>query len=278
MSKRKSKAFVFKVLLGVGLFIFFIINIFPLLWSLIVSLKYTIDAISMPPKLIFTPTFEYYVEVFTQEIFQMSFINTMLISISSVLISIVIGAPFGYALSRYTNSGGFILLMISLVFRALPGMVFIIPYYYISINLGLYDTKILLILITVATNQPFTIWMLRSFFITIPKSLDEASMVDGCNRFQAFFKTILPIMGPGVATTAIFTFLSAYNEFMLAQALTSTSAMTLPVMVSQLTTENIRYWSTAAASSVAIALPAIVITLIMQKYLIKGMTNGAVKG
>jgi multiple sugar transport system permease protein len=85
-------------------------------------------------------------------------------------------------------------------------------------------------------------------------------------------------MGPGVATTAIFTFLSAYNEFMLAQALTSTRAMTLPVMVSQLTTENIRYWSTCAASSVAIALPAIIITLIMQKYLIKGMTNGAVKG
>jgi multiple sugar transport system permease protein len=278
MSKRKSKAFVLKVLLGVGLFVFFVINIFPLLWSLIVSLKYTIDAIRMPPELIFTPTFEYYVEVFSQEIFQMSFFNTMLISISSVFISILIGAPFGYALSRYTNSGGFVLLMISLVFRALPGMVFIIPYYYISINLGLYDTKILLILITVATNQPFTIWMLRSFFITIPKSLDEASMVDGCNRFQAFFKTILPIMGPGVATTAIFTFLSAYNEFMLAQALTSTSAMTLPVMVSQLTTENIRYWSTCAASSVAIALPAIVITLVMQKYLIKGMTNGAVKG
>ena len=278
MLKPKSKAFVVKVLLGIGLFIFLLINVFPFLWSLIISLKYTIDAIKMPPTLIFTPTFEYYLEVFKNEIFNMSFLNTMVISISSVLISIIVGAPFSYALSRYTDAGSFVLLMISLIFRALPGMVFIIPYYYISINVGLYDTKILLILITVATNQPFTIWMLRSFFMTIPKSLDEAAMVDGCNRFQAFFKAIFPIMGPGVATTAIFTFLSAYNEFMLAQALTSTKAMTLPVMVTQLTTENIRYWSTSAAFSVAIALPAIIITLVMQKYLIQGMTHGAVKG
>lgn len=277
MSKRKSKSFVLKVLLGIGLFLFFFINVFPFLWSVLTSVKYTIDAIKMPPKLLFTPTLEYYLEVFQTEMFQMSFANTMLVSICSVVISIVIGAPFSYALSRYTNAGSFALLVVSLIFRALPGMVFIIPYYYISMHLGLYDTRILLILITVATNQPFTIWMLRSFFITIPKSLDEASMVDGCNRFQAFFKTIFPIMGPGVATTAIFTFLSAYNEFMLAQALTSTRAMTLPVMVSQLTTENIRYWSVCAASSVAIALPAIIITLLMQKYLIKGMTNGAVK-
>lgn len=266
-----------KIFLGIGLGLFFLINVFPFLWTALTSIKYTIDAITMPPKMIFTPTFEYFLEVFRDEMFKMSFANTMLISVVSVLISIVVGAPFGYALSRYTNTGSFTLLVISLVFRALPGMVFVIPYYYISMKIGLYDTRLLLILVTVATNQPFTIWMLRSFFITIPKSLDEAAMVDGCNRFQAFFKAIFPIMGPGVATTAIFTFLSAYNEFMLAQALTSTTAMTLPVMVSQLTTENIRYWSVAAASSVAIALPAVVVTLAMQRYLVKGMTNGAVK-
>lgn len=276
-ARRKAKKTIIKALLIAGLALFFLINVFPFAWTLLTSVKYTIDAITMPPKLIFQPTFDYYLEVVRNDMFRMSFANTMLISVVSVLISIVVGAPFGYALSRYTSSGSFTLLMISLIFRALPGMVFIIPYYYISMKIGLYDTRLLLILVTVATNQPFTIWMLRSFFITIPKSLDEASMVDGCNRFQAFFKTIFPIMGPGVATTAIFTLLSAYNEFMLAQALTSTKAMTLPVMVSQLTTENIRYWSVAAASSVAIALPAVVITLLMQKYLVKGMTNGAVK-
>ena len=270
---RKKKR-VTKALLIIGLLLFFFINVFPFVWQLRTSFMYTIDAITMPPKLSFVPTLEYYKEVVQDSMFRDSFFNTMIVSSVSVLISIVVGAPFGYALSRFSNGS---LLVVSLIFRALPGMVFIIPYYYISMNIGLYDTTLLLILVTVATNQPFTVWMLRSFFITIPKSLDEAAMVDGCNRFQAFFKTIFPIMGPGVATTAIFTFLSAYNEFMLAQALTSTKAMTLPVMVSQLTTENIRYWSVAAASSVAIALPAVIVTLVMQKYLVKGMTNGAVK-
>lgn len=273
---RKKKR-VTKALLIIGLLLFFFINVFPFIWQLRTSFMYTIDAITMPPKLSFVPTLEYYKEVVQDSMFRDSFVNTMIVSSVSVLISIVVGAPFGYALSRFSNGSSFGLLVVSLIFRALPGMVFIIPYYYISMNIGLYDTTLLLILVTVATNQPFTVWMLRSFFITIPKSLDEAAMVDGCNRFQAFFKTIFPIMGPGVATTAIFTFLSAYNEFMLAQALTSTKAMTLPVMVSQLTTENIRYWSVAAASSVAIALPAVIVTLVMQKYLVKGMTNGAVK-
>ena len=273
---RKKKR-ITKALLIIGLLLFFFINVFPFIWQLRTSFMYTIDAITMPPKLSFVPTLEYYKEVVQDSMFRDSFFNTMIVSSVSVLISIVVGAPFGYALSRFSNGSSFGLLVVSLIFRALPGMVFIIPYYYISMNIGLYDTTLLLILVTVATNQPFTVWMLRSFFITIPKSLDEAAMVDGCNRFQAFFKTIFPIMGPGVATTAIFTFLSAYNEFMLAQALTSTKAMTLPVMVSQLTTENIRYWSVAAASSVAIALPAVIVTLVMQKYLVKGMTNGAVK-
>lgn len=277
ISVKKRKKRITKALLIAGLLLFFLVNVFPFFWQVRMSFMYTIDAITMLPKLRFPPTLEYYREVLHDRMFRSAFFNTMLISLTSVLISITVGAPFGYALSRFTSGGSFGLLVVSLIFRALPGMVFIIPYYYISMNMGLYDTPLLLILVTTATNQPFTVWMLRSFFITIPKSLDEAAMVDGCSRFQAFFKTIFPIMGPGVATTAIFTFLSAYNEFMLAQALTSTQAMTLPVMVSQLTTENIRYWSVAAASSVAIALPAVLVTLVMQKYLVKGMTNGAVK-
>ena len=275
--KRGPKAVVMKILLIFGLALFFFLCIVPFLWTFLISIKYTIDAITMPPKLVFTPTLEYYVEALTGADFQKAFQNSMIVSLASVAISIIIGAPFSYALSRYTKAGSFALLCVSLIFRSLPAMVFIIPYYYVAVNTGLFDTNLLLILIVTATNQPFTVWMLRSFFITIPKSLDEAAMVDGCNRFTAFFRAICPVMGPGIAATAIFTFLNAYNEFLLASTLTSTHAMTLPVMVSQLTTDNIRYWSVSAASSVLIALPAIVITLVMQKRLVSGMTNGAVK-
>ena len=276
-TKRKMEKVVVKMLIGLSLIAFFIICVFPFLWSILTSVKYTIDAISMPPKWIFTPTLDYYKAVFEESSFTLAFKNSLIVSAVSVVISIIIGAPFGYALSRYTHTGSFVLLVISLIFRALPPMVFIIPYYYIALDWGLYDTKLLLVLVTIAMNEPFTIWMLRSFFITIPKSLDEAAMVDGCNRFQAFFKVIFPIMGPGVATSAIFTLMTAYNEFMLPQALTSSKAVTLPVMISQLTTENIKYWSISAAGSVVIVLPVIAVTLMLQRKLVQGMTSGAVK-
>ena len=110
----------------------------------------------------------------------------MVVSISTVVISIAIGCLAGYGLARYAKAGSFLLLFVALIFRALPRMVFVLPFYYLSQKLGLYDTNIMLILVMVAINQPFTIWMLRSFFMNIPEALEEAAMVDGCTRLEAF--------------------------------------------------------------------------------------------
>ncbi len=274
---RRAKKIIIGVILGAILLFWFLVSVFPFIWTTMTSLKTTIDAISIPPVWLFEPTWDYYAEVWANPDFLDAFGNSIIVSVSSVCISIGIGAPCAYALARSGSNSSFFLLCLSLVFRALPRMVFIVPYYYIATALGIYDTEFLLVMVMVSINQPFTIWMLRSFFMTIPHSLDEAAMVDGCTRFQAFRKVIVPIMGTGIVTSAIFTLLLAYNEFMLPSALTSTNATTLPVMISQFGTENIRYWSVSAAGSISIAVPIIIITLVLQKYLVRGMTSGSVK-
>jgi multiple sugar transport system permease protein len=206
------------------------------------------------------------------------FLNSVVVTVGTVAISISIGCMAGYALARYSGVASVVLLFAALAFRALPRLAFILPYYYFAQLSGLYDTYVLLIVTLVAINQPFTIWMLRSFFMEIPRELEEAAMIDGCNRLTAFLRVILPISWPGIITTALFTLLLAYNEFLLARLLTST-LWTLPVGISRFTSgEDIRLLPLSNASAVSITIPIIFIIIFFQGNLIKGLAGGAVKG
>ncbi|MDX2163359.1 MAG: carbohydrate ABC transporter permease [bacterium] len=206
------------------------------------------------------------------------FLNSVIVTVGTVTISISIGCLAGYALARYSGFVSVVLLFGALAFRALPRLAFILPYYYFAQLSGLYDTYFLLIVTLVAINQPFTIWMLRSFFMEIPRELEEAAMIDGCNRLTAFLRVILPISWPGIVTTALFTLLLAYNEFLLARLLTST-LWTLPVGISRFTSgEDIRLLPLSNASAVSITIPIIFIIIFFQRHLIKGLAGGAVKG
>jgi len=162
------------------------------------------------------------------------FLNSVVVTVGTVLISISIGCLAGYGLARYSGIAGVVILFAALAFRALPRMAFILPYYYFAQLSGLYDTFPLLIVTFVAINQPFTIWMLRSFFMEIPKDLEESAMVDGAGRLVAFARVIIPVMWPGIVATALFTLLLAYNEFLLVRILTQTN-WTLPVAISRFT-------------------------------------------
>ena len=255
-----------------------VICIFPFLWTFLTSVKETREAFASPPVWIFRPTFEHYVSLWLEEGFWFFFINSMIVTIGTVVVSISIGCLAGYALARYSGSIGFWLLFFALIFRALPRMVFVIPFFHISRITGLYDTHLILILVMVSMNQPFTIWMLRSFFMTIPKDLEEAAMVDGCSRFKAFIKVIVPVMWPGVISTALFTFLLAYNEFLMPLILSATDSATMPVAISQFGAEDIRYWSITAAGAISITLPIVLVILFFQKQVVSGLVQGAVKG
>ena len=206
------------------------------------------------------------------------FVNTIIVTVGTVVVSISIGCLAGYSLARYSGFAAVVILIAALGFRALPRLTFILPYYQIGNALNLLDTRFLVILTLVAVNQPFTIWMLRSFFMDIPKELEESAMVDGANRLTAFRKVIIPIMWPGIISTALFSLLLAYNEFLLVRILTQTN-WTLPVAISRYTGgEDPRHLTLAAAAAVSATIPIVIVILFFQKNLVKGLAAGAVKG
>ena len=205
-------------------------------------------------------------------------INSVIVTMGTLCISLTIGALAGYGLARFRHVVSVYILVIALAFRSLPSLALVLPFYYLGQLSGLYDTHILLILCLVATNQPFTIWMLRSFFMEIPREIEEAAMIDGASRLRSFISVIVPIMWPGIITTGLFTLLLAYNDFLLARILTQIN-WTLPVGIAQFTGgEDPGHITLAAAASVSTTLPILFVIIFFQKYLIRGLASGAVKG
>jgi multiple sugar transport system permease protein len=206
------------------------------------------------------------------------FFNTAVVTIGTVLVSVTIGCLSGYALARFTEIDGVVLLIAALTFRALPGLAFALPYFTLAQYTGLNDTYFLLILVLVAADQPFTIWMLRGFFSEIPRELEEAAMVDGASFGMLFRKIIMPLMWPGIISTALFTVLLVYHEFLLVLVLNQ-SQWTMSVAISQFAGTQYSTRSTLPfAASVSATLLIMVVVLVFQKQLVKGITAGAVKG
>jgi multiple sugar transport system permease protein len=159
-----------------------------------------------------------------------------------------------------------------------PQMLLAIPYFLLATKWVLADTKIILILIIVAANQPFAIWLMRGFLVGVPKELDEAANIDGCNMVQIVTRIILPVSMPGISTASIFTFLLSYNEYLFALVLTQKKAMTLPIAIGQYGAEDLSYWTLSASGVISIVIPVCLVMIFLQKWLVKGLTAGAVKG
>lgn len=206
------------------------------------------------------------------------FVNSIFVTVLTVMISISIGLLAGYGLARYSGLSGAVILIVALGFRALPRTAFVLPYFLVAKELGILDSRLVIVLALVAVNQPFTIWMLRSFFMEVPRQIEEAAMMDGATRLQAFRMVVIPMMWPGIIATSLFTMLLAYNEFLFVRVLTVTE-WTLPVAMSALTGgESTTTLTEAAAASVSITLPIVIVIIIFQKHLVKGLGAGAVKG
>ncbi|MGW2339551.1 carbohydrate ABC transporter permease [Streptomyces sp. NPDC001661] len=250
----------------------------PFLWVGLASLKRPIDAFSLPPVWHFQPTVEAYRVLWYEDGFFGYFETTLLVGVLTVVISLLVSVPAAYALTRYTKRGALTLLVAALLFRAMPRMAVVLPYSYAARYLGVYDSKLTLVVVLVAVNQPFTIWLLRNFFASVPDSLEESAMLDGCSRFQAFRRVILPMTTPGLVAAGIFTFLLAYQDYLMPLILTQSNAVTLPVFIAQFSTENITDWPVISAAGVSLALPVVAFVMLAQRYLVAGLTAGAVKG
>jgi multiple sugar transport system permease protein len=207
------------------------------------------------------------------------FTNSLIIALTSTVIALMIGMSGGYAFARYRfrfKNGIFLGLMLS---RTVPGIALSLPVFMIWSRIGLIDTKLGLIIVYVAMNVPFTVWLIDGFFRQIPKEMSEAAQVDGCTRWQAFWKIEFPLAKSGVASAGIFAFLTSWNEYALASNLTrSTDSKTLPVGLMDFTAQFTIDWAGMSAMAVIIIVPAIILTFIVQKHLIAGLTFGGVKG
>ena len=226
----------------------------------------------------FTP--DAYVGAWVAEEFWRAALNTMIVVVCVVMISLTFGTLAAYALSRSTYRYAFWLLIIALIFRAMPPITlvsgYLLPFYQWNLWGHLFTT----IVVLVAINQPFTLWMLTSFFRNIPQDLDESAMVDGCTRFQAFRLVIIPVMWPGVITTGLFSFLLAYNDFAVTALLLSGENQTMvPKIASFLgTTQTKGNVMFAVAAVVSATAPLFIMVLFFQRQIVSGLTAGAVKG
>jgi ABC-type glycerol-3-phosphate transport system permease component len=224
-------------------------------------------------------TFENYSRLWIDKGFYRNFLNTVIVTVGTVSVSLTVGCLAGYALSRYRGAVGFWLLLTALVFRSLPHSTLLPSFYVMFDALGIRNEFFTLILVLVAINQPFTIWMLRSFFVNIPQELDEAALVDGCSRFQAFRRVIIPVMWPGVVTTGLFSFLLAYNDFLLSSSLVNAERMTMPAAIANaISADSEAFLMQGVAGAVSITIPLIILVVLFQRQIVSGLTQGAVKG
>ncbi|MEM8540950.1 MAG: carbohydrate ABC transporter permease, partial [Pseudomonadota bacterium] len=215
-----------------------------------------------------------------KEEFWKAALNTLIMSVCVVTVSLTLGTLGGYALSRSTFRYAFWLLLIALIFRAMPPITLVSGYLLPFYEWNLWGHLPTTIVVLVAINQPFTLWMLTSFFRNIPKDLDESAMVDGCTPFQAFRHVIIPVMWPGVITTGLFSFLLAYNDFAVTSMLLSKENQTMvPKIASFLgTTQTKGNVMFAVSSVVSVTAPLFVLVLFFQRQIVSGLTAGAVKG
>ena len=252
-----------------------LVVLFPFLWMLSSSFKTQVDIIAWPPKIFFAPTLQNYQKVFGEQDFLKYFLNSTIVGTAAVGLSLVLGLPAAYSIARFTQRK---LAVFILLARLMPGISFLMPWYIVFSRLDLMDSYTALILSHTLIALPIVIWIMSTYFATIPPEMEESAMVDGATRQYAFWKIILPLSGPGIITATTLSFIFSWNNFMFSQVLSMEKTKTLPIAVYNFLSYAEVDWGGVMAAAVAIMAPALILTMIFQKYVVKGLTMGAVKG
>jgi multiple sugar transport system permease protein len=268
------------VLLYVVIAFVLLIVAFPVYWLISTSLKPGVESLTNPPTYIPSRlVFDNYLAVLKSE--NIKFLrNSLIVALASTFLTTIMGAMAAYALSK-TYIAFWIrraLMLWILVTRIFPPITTAIPYYVIIKNLGLADTHAALIVTYVSYGLPFVIWLMLGFFQDLPADIEKAAIVDGCSMWQRFRQVVLPLTLPGLAVTAIFAFIYSWNEFLFASILTSFTAKTLPVVISTFISDQYLRWGEMSAMGSMMVIPVMIFALATQKYLVRGLTFGAVKG
>jgi multiple sugar transport system permease protein len=257
---------------------FLLLTLFPIYWIIVSSLKTRLDTLALPPVWIFAPTLDAYRRVFVDEHYGRYFANTALIAVATTALSLAVGSMAAYVLDRYRFRFSNLITYALLGTRMIFPIVYAIPLFLLFRDLDLLDTHLGLVIAYTTFSLPYAVWIMAGFFSGVPKEIDEAAMVDGCSRFQAFYRVILPLTAPGLAAATIYILLLAWNEFMFALVLAGGGvAKTLPVAAAQLIGQREIQWNELCAVSTAAILPLLIFFAFVNKYLIRGMIAGAVK-
>ena len=264
---------------GIGfLFFYLVVSLFPIFWIVISSVKRSVDTLAMPPVWWFQPTLNAYLQVFVFENYGRYFFNTTVIALATTVISLAVGSMAAYVIDRYRFRFSDVIAYALLATRMIFPIVYAIPLFLLYRDLNLLDTHIGLVIAYTTFSLPYAVWIMAGFFAGVPREVDEAAMVDGCSRFSAFYRVILPLTAPGLAAASIFILLLAWNEFLFALVLAGGgTAKTLPVAAAQLIGQREIQWNELCAVSTATIVPLLIFFGLVHKYLLRGMIAGAVK-
>lgn len=265
-----------KYLVPLGLAVLVVIYLFPYTWMVLSAFRYPADTLSLPPKLFFEVSFDGFEKVFRQANFGLYLLNSLIITVLSVALTMLVATPAAYALVRISRGGTAFLLTV-LIARMIPAIALVVPIYIIGNLTRQLDTYQIMIVVTVAFNLPFAIWMVRGFFMDMPASLVEAARIDGASEWQVLTRIAVPLTRGGIFATSVFVFVGAWNEFLFALILTSGRTTTSTVALLSFRTSQGIEWDTISAGAFMVSLPVIVFAFIMQRYLVEGLTMGAVK-
>jgi multiple sugar transport system permease protein len=272
--RQTAHAAIYALLAGIAAIV-----LFPVAWMLTVSVRPNVEVMKIPPQWIPTVfTLEPYLKVLGSPRYLWTFVNSYFIALVVTAFSLFVGALAAYALARFRFKGQRAVIMFLITTQMFPLVLLCIPYFRVMVKIGLYDTLTSLIIVYTTFTLPFCILMLRSYFAQIPKDMEEAAMVDGCTRLGAIVRTLLPLSFPALVGAGLYTFLLAWNEFLFAAVLIeSWGKRVITIAIYSLLAEFVTEWNMMMAFSVLASAPLVIAFIFLQRYVVQGMTAGAIK-
>ena len=276
MVDRKTKQLLGTIAFYAAVVLVMLPTVFVFYWMITLSLKPQVEAAGYPPSFFrFSVTFKGYVDVFAKNPFLLYTWNSLVVATGSTLLALIVGLPCAYSIAHWRQRG---LALSVLVARIIPGISYLIPWYILFRNLKMVDTYQALILTHLVVGLPIVIWVMIGFFEDIPAELREAALIDGCTDYGAFWRVAVPLVKPGVVATGILSFIFSWNNFLFSVILAGRNTRTLPIAVFNMIGYEEINWGPLAAAATMITLPVILLTLIIQRHIVTGLTFGAVKG
>jgi len=276
MVDRPTKKLLWRIAFYAAVVLVMLPTVFVFYWMITLSLKPQVEAAGYPPSFFwFKVTFKGYVDVFAKNPFLLYTWNSLVVATGCTVLGLIVGLPCAYSIAHWRQNG---LALVVLAARIIPGISYLIPWYILFRNLKMVDTYQALILTHLVVGLPIVIWVMIGFFEDIPTELREAALIDGCTDYGAFLRVAIPLVKPGIVATSILSFIFSWNNFLFSLIIAGFKTRTLPIAVYNFLSYEEINWGGLTAAATIITLPVLILSLFIQKHIVRGLTFGALKG